>query len=124
MSLHRHDHDTRTGLADGGPPRRGGAELKRATRDRWTTRVLRAGPVVTAIAWLAFFVVQFGPTGRGDSVGRALFITFGISAAFAFASGAYEHTRLFTWLRSRLARRRIDWEAFDAARAGWERRRR
>ncbi len=86
--------------------------------------MLRAAPVITALAWLVFFVVRFGPTGHGAPIGRALFITLGITVAFAFASGAYEPARVLVWLRSRRPRRRIDWDAFDEARARWEHHRR
>ena len=114
-SLHRDGND-------GWPPNEEGTRPGREKRCLWPTRLLRLAPVITAIAWLAFFVAQFGPTGRGAPFGKALLITFAISLAFAIASGAYEPTRMLRRLRSRLPRRRTDWEAFDRERARWERR--
>src|SRR5579875_588231 len=121
----RHEHPSiHTDGNDGWPPARGSTEVTRSKRGLWITRLLRLAPVVTAVAWLAFFVAQFGPTGHGAPIGKALLITFAISVAFALASGAYEPTRMLRRVRSRLPRRRTDWDAFDQARASWERRRR
>jgi len=87
-------------------------------------RTLRAAPVVTALAWLGFFVARYGPTGRGAGAGKIVFIAFAVAVTLALASGAYNQTRALVWLRSLRHRRKIDWSAFDETRARWERHRR
>lgn len=124
MSFRDRHPGAHAGITNGGPAPDKSARMRRRARHAWTMRLLRAAPVIAALSWLAFFVVRFGPSGRGSPIGKALLITVGISVAFAFASGAYEQTRVTAWLRRRLQRRRVDWEAFDAMRAKWEERRR
>lgn len=109
----------------------------------WALRVLRAAPPLAACAWLATFAVRYGLAGRGADATRGAFVAFAVAGALALASGAYEQTRMFSWLRARVLERLalperlirltrrsrpnpepIDWDAFDEQRARWERGRR